>query len=86
MQEFIGTSILFFSDVYSRNRKSAASLEACLLMLIKTLAFSVPMHTFLDHFQMPEDFSERACNAGSLMQQSNSDAWMNSCPYLLLHT
>ena len=45
---------------FHRNRKSAASLEACLLMMIKTLAYGVPTHTFLDYFQMSEEFGRRA--------------------------
>ena len=28
---------------------------------IKTLAYSAPMHTFLDYFPMCEEFSRRAC-------------------------
>ena len=51
MQDVMGTSISIFSDVYHRNIKSAASLEACLLMPIKTLAYG----------NMSEEFGRRAC-------------------------
>ena len=61
MQDIMVKSIPFFSDIFVRNRKSAASLEACLFMLIKSLVYSVPMHTFLDYFQMSEEFGGRAC-------------------------
>ena len=61
MQDVMGTSIPFSSDVYGRNRKSAASLEVHLLMPIKTLTYGVPIHTFLDYFQLSEEFGRRAC-------------------------
>ena len=61
MQDVMGTSIPFFSDVYGRNRKSAASLKACLLMPNRTLAYGVPTQTFLDYFQMSKYFGRRAC-------------------------
>ena len=54
-----GNITCFFSDIYSRNRKSAASLEACLLTPIKTLAYVVPGHTY--YFHLLEEFGKRAC-------------------------
>ena len=56
-----GTTILFFSDVFGRNKKSASSLDVCLLMPIKIFAFGVTMHIFFDNFQMTEEFQRRAC-------------------------
>ena len=61
VQDIMGTSIPFFSDIFGQNRKSAASLEACLLMQIKTLAYRVPTHTFLDYFHISEELGKRAC-------------------------
>ena len=61
MQDIMGTSIPFFCDIFGRDRKSDASLEACLLMPIKILAYGVPTHTFLDYFQIMEEFGRRAC-------------------------
>ena len=61
MQDIMGTSIPFFSDIFGRNRKSAASLKTYLLMPIKMLAYNVPMHTFLDYVKMSEEFGRKAC-------------------------
>ena len=61
MQDIMGTLIPFFSDVFDRNGKSASSLEVHLLMQIKTLVYIVLTHTFLDYFQMSEEFGRSAC-------------------------
>ena len=60
-QDVIGKSIPFFSDISGRNWKSAASLEAHLLIPIKTLVYRGPTHTFLDCFQMSEVFGRMTC-------------------------
>ena len=51
MKDIMGISIPFISDMFGRNGKLAASLVVHLFMLIKTLLYGVPLHTFFDHFQ-----------------------------------
>ena len=63
MQDIMGTSIHFFSEIFGENGKPAACLEAHRLMPIKMPAYIVPMHTFLDYFQMSEKLDKRACRA-----------------------
>ena len=46
MQDIMGTSIPFFSDIYHRKRKSVPSVEVCLLMSMKLL----PMICSCIHF------------------------------------
>ena len=48
MQDVMGKSIPFFSDIFGRKRKSPAFLKAHLLMSIKTLAYGLPTHTLLN--------------------------------------
>ena len=70
-------------DIYGRNQMSAASLKVCLLMLIKTLAYNVPAHTFLDYFEMSEEFGWRACRE---FDAAIKQCWMNLCTSLLSQT
>jgi hypothetical protein len=58
------------------------SFEAQLLLPIKTLAYSVPPHTFMDYFQMSKVMQDTA--PVSLMLQSRKSTPRNTCDYKLL--
>ena len=67
MQDIMGSLIPFFSDIFSRNRKSAASLKVRPLMPIK----------FLNSLQMSEEFGRRACKElDATIKQCYSDEFL----------
>ena len=67
----------FFSDFYSRNRRSAASLKVCLLMANNALVYGVLTQTFLSYFQMSEEFGRRACREfDSAIKQCYKDEFL----------
>jgi hypothetical protein len=37
------------------------SIEAQLLLPVKTLAYGVPLHTFMDYFQMQKAYARDSC-------------------------
>ena len=46
---------------YMKTTRKGASLEARLLLPLKTLAYGVPPHAFCDYFQMSKSFARDAC-------------------------
>eukprot|EP00529_Nitzschia_sp_RCC80_P042611 CAMPEP_0113504522 /NCGR_PEP_ID=MMETSP0014_2-20120614/34760_1 /TAXON_ID=2857 /ORGANISM="Nitzschia sp." /LENGTH=308 /DNA_ID=CAMNT_0000399637 /DNA_START=363 /DNA_END=1286 /DNA_ORIENTATION=- /assembly_acc=CAM_ASM_000159 len=64
MFEFILQEVMNSGSVFYRPRDidEAASIEARLLLPIKTLAYGVPSHCFMDYFQMSKSQCRRACS------------------------
>lgn len=56
MEDFAASGISFFSE-----RDIGASLEARLMLPLKTLAYGVATHTFSDFFQMSPEFCRQCC-------------------------
>ena len=52
MEHVMAAEIPFYSGNVSANGDTVASLEARLLLPLKSLAYGVPPHTFIDYFQM----------------------------------
>jgi hypothetical protein len=44
-----------------RDRRRKSSLAARLLLPLKTLAYGVPPHTFIDYFQMSPQYARECC-------------------------
>ncbi|KAG7351020.1 plant transposon protein [Nitzschia inconspicua] len=60
--EDIGASeIRFYQKKKNLDVDDQASLEAKLLLPIKTLAYGVPPHTFIDYFQMSPEYARECC-------------------------
>lgn len=60
--EDIGASeIRFYQKKKNLDVDEQASLEAKLLLPIKTLAYGVPPHTFIDYFQMSPEYARECC-------------------------
>jgi len=62
MEDFMASNIHFYkSSVQDGHEKT--SLEARLLLPLKTLAYGVPPHTFIDYFQMSKQYARDCCKA-----------------------
>ncbi|KAG7366472.1 plant transposon protein [Nitzschia inconspicua] len=58
----IGASeIRFYQKKKNLDVDEQASLEAKILLPIKTLAYGVPPHTFIDYFQMSPEYARECC-------------------------
>ncbi len=54
-------NIRFYYTTETRHGRKAASLEARLLLPLKTLAYGVPCHVFCDYFQMSWQMAQESC-------------------------
>jgi hypothetical protein len=62
LMEDVGNSgVKFYRGSTDAFGRETASLEARLLLPLKTLAYGVPPHCFCDYFQMSVDFSRQCC-------------------------
>ena len=52
LEDIGNADIAFFTRITDRLGKVGASMEACLLLPLKTMAYGVPPHAFQDQFQM----------------------------------
>ena len=62
MQDVMAGNFEMFKST-EQDGESKASLEARLLLPLKTLAYGVPPHTFIDYFQMSQQFARDLCKA-----------------------
>jgi len=58
MEDIMAKNIKFYRKNYLKNQ---ASLKAKLLLPIKSLAYGVPSHTFIDYFQMSPQSARDCC-------------------------
>jgi hypothetical protein len=61
MEHVMAAEIPFYSGNVSANGDTVASLEARLLLPLKSLAYGVPPHTFIDYFQMSPPLARVCC-------------------------
>lgn len=61
MQDVMRAGIPFYMSEVTANGESVASLEARLLLPLKTLAYGVPPHTFLDYFHLSSPLARNCC-------------------------
>ena len=61
MQDFANSGIPFYQCGTDCFGNEVASLEARMLLPLKTLAYGVPPHCFCDYFQMSPQFARDAC-------------------------
>jgi hypothetical protein len=61
MEEVMRRNISFYKNKIITEGKDVASLEAKLLLPLKTLAYGVPSHVFCDYFQMSFQFARECC-------------------------
>ena len=62
MQDFANSGIPFYQCGTDCFGQQVASLEARMLLPLKTLAYGVPPHCFCDYFQMSNEFARQACS------------------------
>jgi hypothetical protein len=60
MEDVMASNISFFKSTV-RDRFDRSSLAPCLLLPLKTLAYRVPPHTFIDYFQMSPQYTRECC-------------------------
>jgi hypothetical protein len=61
MEDVMAKKIPFYKVKVNRMPYEQASLEAKLLLPLKTLSYGVPAHTFMDYFQMSRTFCKTCC-------------------------
>jgi hypothetical protein len=61
MEDIQASKHPFFQRTKSWHQCDQASFEAQLLLPIKTLAYGVPTHTFIDYFQMSREYARECC-------------------------
>mmetsp|Transcript_15031 Transcript_15031/g.32775 ORF Transcript_15031/g.32775 Transcript_15031/m.32775 type:complete len:486 (+) Transcript_15031:39-1496(+) len=61
LQDFGNSGIPFYRAKPSANKVPVASLEARLLLPLKTLAYRVSCHAFMDYFQVSQQFARDCC-------------------------
>jgi hypothetical protein len=61
MEDVGNSGVKFYRGSTDAFGRETASLEARLLLPLKTLAYGVPPHCFCDYFQMSVDFSRQCC-------------------------
>ena len=61
MEDIMNSHIEFFR-LTPRDGVTKSSLEAKLLLPLKTLAYGVPPHTFTDYFQMSKTYADSCCD------------------------
>jgi hypothetical protein len=57
MQDIQQKQIMFYMNDMDRHGNPSSSFQARLLLPLKTLAYGVPPHAFMDYFQMSEQFA-----------------------------
>jgi hypothetical protein len=60
MEDVMASNISFFKSTV-RDGFDRSSLAARLLLPLKTLAYGVPPHTFIDYFQMSRQYAREYC-------------------------
>ena len=61
MEDIGNAQIRFYTNTTDIFGKEGASLEARLLLPLKTIAYGVPSHCFRDYFQMSKTFARQCC-------------------------
>jgi hypothetical protein len=61
MHDIQAQGIAFYTTEIDRHGKPASSFESRLLLPLKTLAYGVPPHAFIDYFQMSKEFARECC-------------------------
>jgi hypothetical protein len=61
MEDVMAKGVKFYNISTNRHGNPASSLQARLLLPIKTLAYGVPPHAFADYFQMSLQFAHECC-------------------------
>jgi hypothetical protein len=76
--EDIGNArIPFYMNTVDAAGKEGASMEARVLLALKTYAYGVPPHTFTDYFQMSVDFAKECCrNFDNAMKQLYAEEYL----------
>jgi hypothetical protein len=60
MEDVMASNIKFFKST-GRDGGCKSSLAAHLLLPLKTLAYAVPPHTFIDNFHMSPQYARECC-------------------------
>jgi hypothetical protein len=60
-EDVMNNGIPFYFNRRDAADKQGASLEAKILLPLKTFAYGVPPHTFIDYFQMSESLARTSC-------------------------
>jgi hypothetical protein len=74
MEDVMAADIAFYQQRKNLHADDQASLEAQLLLPIKCLAYGVPSHTFIDHFQMSKQYARECCKQFDVVVKG-SIAW-----------
>jgi hypothetical protein len=61
MEDIKASKHPFFQRTKTLHQDDQASFEAQLLLPIKSFAFGVPTHTFIDYFQMSREYARECC-------------------------
>jgi hypothetical protein len=61
LEDIGNAQIPFFINTVDAAGKQGASMEARVLLPLKTYAYGVPPHTFTDYFQMSVDLAKECC-------------------------
>lgn len=70
MTSVMGLNIAFYQHVHNRHGRKSSSIEARLLLPLKTLAHGVGTHVFMDYFQMSPQLASECC------RQFDNALWM----------
>jgi hypothetical protein len=65
----MNNEIPFYLNRVDAAEKEGASLEAKILLPLKTFAYGVPPHTFTDYFQMSDSLARTACEEFCIMMK-----------------
>ena len=70
IEDFMSSTVIDIHCFYARSidatGKMGASYEAKILLQLKTFAYGVPPHTFIDYFQMSKGLAARCCDVFAL--------------------
>ena len=61
LEDIGNADIAFFTRITDHLGKVGASMEACLLLPLKTMAYGVPPHAFRDQFHMLRSLARKCC-------------------------
>jgi len=77
LEDIRNARIAFYVNMVGAAGKQGASMEARVLLLLKTYAYGVPTHMFTDYFQMSVDFAKECCrNFDTAMKELYAEEYL----------
>ena len=77
IEDVMSTTVRDIHRFYARSMdatgKMGASYEAKILLPLKTFAYGIPPHTFIDYFQMSKGLAARCCDVFALSMKLLND-------------